>query len=287
MAQDTASYSVQDLTLIGRDGHFWYPSVLNNRVSITEHKQDLSSTWSLPSGITHLLHLAADGSRDPYSDDAARSFIGMTENLIDWANRQTELRSIVHASSGVCSTRHTKIGGDSADETTIATKERFIQGRLKAESLLSQQLDKSLSLLIGRLYTFSGPLILLRNKYAVSSFVTAAVRDKKIQVRGNPHTVRTYLDQSDLGHWLLTMLQRNPSSSNPVLEIGSEIPVKIHELAEFISQETGAGIEYETTLEAADIYIPSTEQTREILHVRETIFWQDSVSRMIRLARTT
>ena len=49
---------------------------------------------------------------------------------------------------------------------------------------------------------------------------------------------------------------------------------------------TGRIVSFEPTSEAAHVYIPNTAQTRESLHVTETMSWQDSVSRMIRLART-
>lgn len=286
MAQDNWSYHVQKLTLIGRDGNFWYPASLAKRVSITEYKQDLGSAWSLPDGISHLLHLAADGSRNPYSEDAAQSFERMTENLIVWAMKQRTLRAVVHASSGACSKNRSLLIGDSEVNVTNAGKERFVEGRLKAESLLAQHLGKSLSLRICRLYTFSGPLMLLRQRYAVSDFVTSAVRYRKIRIRGNPNTIRTYLDQSDLGHWLLKSIEHDFGLPVPLLEIGSETPVKIHELADFIGRATGADVTFEPTLEAADVYIPNTAQTREILGVTETMVWQDSVSRMIRLAGT-
>lgn len=286
MSQDILSCPIQELTLIGRGGQFWYPASLARRFLITEYKLDLGSAWSLPSGITHLLHLAADGSHDPYSEEAAHSFEQMTENLIVWAMKQKTLRSVIHTSSGACSSSRALVSGDSNDKVTTAGKERFVEGRLKAENLLTRHLGGSLSLRICRLYTFSGPLILLRQRYAVSNFVTTAVKDGKIRVRGNPHTVRTYLDQSDLGLWLLRLIEHNYGLSVPILEVGSESPVKIHELAEFISSETGARVIFEPTSEAAHVYIPNTAQTRESLHVTETMSWQDSVSRMIRLART-
>jgi len=129
--------------------------------------------------------------------------------------------------------------------------------------------------------------MLLRKQYAVSNFVATALRNREIRVRGNPNTVRTYLDQSDLGSWLLRILEVNNPTSSPVLDVGSEVPVKIQELAEFVSGETGAAIVYEPTSEVADVYVPDTTRTRELYRVAENVVWQDSVSRMIRLARTT
>lgn len=281
LARDISSYPINELTLVSRSGQFRYPSSLALRVSITEQRQDLSQSWSLPTGVTHLLHLAADGSQSPYSYDASRSFVKMTENLIAWSKRQKGLRRVVHTSSGACSGNSALVG------RAFQRKEAFIEGRLRAENLLALHVDSSTSLQICRLYTFSGPLMLLRKQYAVSNFVATALRNREIRVRGNPNTVRTYLDQSDLGSWLLRILEVNNPTSSPVLDVGSEVPVKIQELAEFVSGETGAAIVYEPTSEVADVYVPDTTRTRELYRVAENVVWQDSVSRMIRLARTT
>jgi nucleoside-diphosphate-sugar epimerase len=187
---------------------------------------------------------------------------------------------IFHASSGACYGYKPLITGSES----VDSKRIFIQARIKVEdNLLELSRRQKFSLSIGRLFSFTGNNLMSKNQYAVTAFIKSALSGNRIEVLGDPLTVRSYLHQNSMSEWILTALAS--SEVNSCYQIGSNEAVTIGQLAEFIALETGAEINYSKSPSRGDIYIPDNTETRIKLGVEEGKGWKEAVLEMIARAR--
>jgi nucleoside-diphosphate-sugar epimerase len=85
---------------------------------------------------------------------------------------------------------------------------------------------------IARCFTFSGKNLESNAHFAITQFIKAAKDGKNIKILGNGRATRSYLDEEDLSHWLLSLLERNKGLD--VINVGSATPTSINELAQSI-----------------------------------------------------
>jgi nucleoside-diphosphate-sugar epimerase len=243
-------------------------------------EQDLLTDWQFDANPTHIVNLAADGSRSPYSQESSDSYVLLNRNLVDWISKRESELKIFHASSGACfGYKPLAPGSESVDRKKI-----FIRGRIKVEDILLEFSSRqNFPLSIGRLFSFSGNNLLSKNQYAVTTFIKSALLANRVEVLGDPLTVRSYLHQDSMSEWILRALAAN--EPNSCYQIGSNEAVTIGQLAEFIALETGAEIAFSKVPASGDIYIPDNTETRIKLGVEEGKGWEEAVLEMIAEAR--
>jgi nucleoside-diphosphate-sugar epimerase len=242
--------------------------------------QDLTKPWQIKCESTHVINLAADGSRAPYSKESSDSFREIGRNLISWIKKFDHEVQLFHASSGACF----NIPDSKSLQFANPNKFSFIQSRLQVEDefeKLSEKSDHKVS--IARLFTFSGNLILKKNQYAITDFIKSALTKKLITVTGNPHSIRSYLHEDSMATWVLRALV-NPGITD-LLQIGSNEPVSIKQLAEFIADQTAADVDFASESVPADIYLPRNQDTISALGVEEGIPWKTAIQNMIQAER--
>ena len=251
---------------------------VNNEILLS----DLSQPWNFDFECDYLINLAADGSSNAYSSEASELFVRISNNMISWLKRKESVR-FFHASSGAC--EGVKFGKNQVipeDERELFEnkKQNLIDSRLKVEDTILQNLStSSIDGNIGRLFSFIGPRIISKEQYAVSSFLAQARRDKLIRVFGNPNTVRSYLSADDLSSWIYKSIQLD--SKPPIMNFGSQIPVKIGDLARYVANKTNSSVELLSPDLPADIYVSDNRQTLDLLKVTEGIRWQEQIDGVI------
>jgi nucleoside-diphosphate-sugar epimerase len=76
-----------EVILLTREGlTYEIPEKLCARARII--KQDLLTDWEFNAQPSHIINLAADGARAPYSKQSTDSFILLNRNLVNWVSRQ-------------------------------------------------------------------------------------------------------------------------------------------------------------------------------------------------------
>ncbi len=269
----------REIVLVTRNGlTYKIPESLLPLSRIIE--QDLLTDWQFEANPTHIINLAADGSRSPYSQKSSDSYVLLNRNFMDWLSRQEKEMKIFHASTGACYGYKPLM----PESKSVDTKKIFIQSRIKVEDILVEHCSRqNFPISIGRLFSFTGNNLLSKNQYAVTTFIKSAVSENRIKVLGDPLTLRSYLHQDSMSEWILTALAA--SQRNSCYQIGSNEAVTIGQLAEFIAQETGAEIDYSEAPSSGDIYIPDNTETRIKLGVEEGKSWKEAVIEMIARAR--
>lgn len=264
-----------ELLLVTRQGlDFELPMNLRDITTVLNH--DLTQEWKFNKEVSHIINLAADGSRSPYSTAANKTFTSIVNNLVTWVSTFQKSPRIFHASSGACS----GFWPLSNSNQESNTKSSFSRNRLEAELTLKKaSSDFGFELSIGRLFTFSGVHLLEKSQYAISDFIKSAIATKAIKISGDPNTVRSYLHQEAMANWILRALVCKQPHTN--LEIGSSERVTIRELAEFVAKEASARVSFPTEPRHGDIYLPNNQETRDKLGVIEGINWKIAVQEMI------
>ncbi len=266
----------QKITLISRapEATFKYQE-LGDHVNYLS--ADLTEEWMFEFPSAHVLNLAADGSPNSYGLLAALNFESINLNLVNWAKKNSP-HKVIHASSGACFgikplSNHSFV--EQIQANLLDTKNRFIESRLFAEKILEQlQAEFGVPVTICRLFSFAGARLISKKQYAISSFVDSAISNKKIVIKGNPKTVRSYLDERDLSAWLWSAL--NSPAPDEILSIGSSRGVTIEELALFIADQTDSRIIFENPLAPGDTYIADNLSTLRFLNVSESKLWEES-----------
>jgi nucleoside-diphosphate-sugar epimerase len=253
---------------------------------VTYISADLSKVWNFSYPGAHLLNLAADGSANSYGLPAALSFELINTNLVNWAKLNAP-RKIIHASSGACFGIKPIETLKTASKINVAsseTKQRFIESRLLAEqSLQALRAEYGTPISICRLFSFVGIRLLSKKQYAISSFIESAVRERQIIVKGNPDTVRSFLNEKDMSTWLWSAL--NTAPSNEILSIGSHRGVTLGEVANFIAAQTDSRVILQAPNAFGDEYVADNFMTQEYLNVSESKLWEDSTLECINFLR--
>ena len=269
----------KQIIVLTRNGiNYEIPESISGKIKFTTH--DLTKPWLFDLKPTHIINLAADGSRHPYSEEANTIFTTIGRNLVEWVNSIGIKPRIFHASSGACFGYNPL----NPSQTTSNSKLTFINSRIKVENLLMSTSESgAFDLVIGRLFTFSGKNLLDKNQYAITDFIKSAVNDGKIQVKGNPNTVRSFMHQEAMAHWILQAL--NTEDCGFDLQIGSSEAVTISELAEYVASETNAHVEYSRNFQDGDVYLPDNSSTKTKLGLDEGLHWKLAVREMVETVR--
>ena len=269
----------KEIILVTRKGiDFELPPVLSPFTKL--EIQDLTKPWVLNFESNHIINLEADGSKSPYSDKASQDFRLIGRNLVNWLNSRNVPANVFHASSGACFGYKSL----SSERPLDSSKVNFIASRLDVEERLKNASKTfGFDLSVGRLFTFSGNLLLKKNQYALTEFIKSGLENGKIHVTGNPETVRSYMHQEAMAEWILQALL-NPEGDTK-LQIGASEPVTIGELAEFVAEQTGAKVEYSPNAQPGDVYLPENEKTKTKLGLSEGLNWRLSVQQMIETVR--
>ena len=211
-----------------------------------------------------------------------------TRRLIEWLDTLSQMPVVMHVSSGACFGYFPlNANGVHNLPSNIAvhknwSKASFVESRLEAERLLRQACDKfEFDLKVARLYSFIGEHIQGKIQYAVPSFISMAKNSGMIRLMGDPMTIRSYLSAHDMSEWIFSALKSNQEL--PLLSIGSSIPVRMIDLAEFIAKQFSSRVVVNDEYEIGDVYIADNARTKDLLKVDETISWQQAILDLIKV----
>jgi dTDP-glucose 4,6-dehydratase len=165
----------------------------------------------------------------------------------------------------------------------------YAKGKIVAEEMLRDATARGVcNGIVARLFAFSGVHIPLDRHFAIGNFVRDVVTNGEIVVRSDGTSERSYLDGADMADWLLRIA--DVGESNEIYHVGSERAITIAQLAELVSHRyteltskpSSVKILGKTSpIDGVQRYVPSTERTRKLLGVAETISLEQSIDQMI------
>ena len=90
----------------------------------------------------------------------------------------------------------------------------------------------NINIVIARCFSFLGPDLPVDAHFAIGNFIRDAIAADEIIVHGDGTPLRTYLDQDDLAHWLLTLLVNGQHGE--AYNVGSNEVISIAKLAHLV-----------------------------------------------------
>jgi nucleoside-diphosphate-sugar epimerase len=269
----------KELVLATRQGlSFKLPKNLGSISRVVQ--ADLTEPWLFNTNASHVIHLAADGSRAPYSELANQDFFKVVQNFCSWLQMFEKIPKVFHASSGATLVSNS----DELSRAARSVKKEFVEIRLQAEDLLKQSVaSEAKDLVIGKLFTFSGRNLLPKRNYAVVDFIRGALESNSLTVTGHPDTVRSYLHEEEMSEWILRALLNTEIVEE--IQIGSAEAVTISQLAQFIAEITSSKVTYTPNNLASDVYLPNDLYSRAKLGVKQGLDWKSAVQDMVTAVR--
>lgn len=159
------------------------------------------------------------------------------------------------------------------------------EGKLTAERLC---IESHVDCVIARCFAFAGPYLALDAHFAVGNFIGNCLRAEPIRIRGDGRPLRSYMADTDLAAWLLTLL--TDGQSNDIYNVGSDEAISIGDLAGLVREVAGTSnrIEIEGT-PALDRppprYVPSVEKARNAFGLQCSVGLEEAISRTIEFYR--
>jgi UDP-glucuronate decarboxylase len=211
---------------------------LSGHASITFVEGDIQQRDSLPWNqiFTHVLHCATDSTIGPSLTPLQRydQIVDGTRNILDLAVATGVSRFLISSSGAV-------YGPQPADLPAIPEhwpgspplaepRTAYGQAKRAAEhlcALVSEQYG--LETVVARCFAFVGPDLPLNVHFAIGNFIRDALTADAITVSGDGTPLRTFLDQTDLAHWLFALMERGRSGE--AYNVGSDEVVSIRDLA--------------------------------------------------------
>ncbi|HPB75772.1 MAG TPA: NAD(P)-dependent oxidoreductase, partial [Chromatiaceae bacterium] len=186
--------------------------------------------------FTHIIHAAADSTLGPRLAPLERfwQIVAGTRNLLDLGVKVGAKRFLLVSSGGVYGPQPPEVLAlDEAWAGSLDPRQSanaYSLGKRAAEHLCAlYQDDYGIEVVIARCFAFVGRDLPLDAHFAIGNFIRDALCREAIMVAGDGSPLRTYLDQEDLAHWLLTLLHQGRAGE--VYNVGSDEVVSIGELA--------------------------------------------------------
>jgi dTDP-glucose 4,6-dehydratase len=154
----------------------------------------------------------------------------------------------------------------------------YSQAKIDAEKTLTDAAEAdAIDLTNAHLFTFAGPYISLTDHFAVGNFMNDCMTKRQITVLGNPATTRSYMYPTDL---ISVLLRTIPKSDLGFLNVGSNIPITIADLASSFSKHFGGiPINFSGTSQPVSHYVPETNIQTNILNVHPRFDVETIISR--------
>lgn len=235
----------------------------------------------------YYLHAATPSVRATGSGDQSL----VTDATLEGANRllsyistSNSLPSFLHTSSGIIYGPQSLVQERLEELENVEEPKNpagYAHAKWEAENLVKRaSADGIIRGSNPRLFAFFGPHLALDEHFAVGNFLKDALVGGRIQVKGNPNTVRSYLYPTDLATWLLKLLaEPNLSAMN----FGSEYSLNMYELSQLISTMTHApGVDFLNPGMDASRYVPSSSSTHRILGVTQKVSLSEGLERWIK-----
>lgn len=257
--------------------------------SIRFYKSDIQQCDSLPweQHFSHVLHAATDSSNGATVTPLERydQIVAGTRNILDLAVATGARRLLLTSSGAIYGAQPLDLksipedwsgGPPLADPNTS-----YGQAKRAAEHLCALYGERhGLETVVARCFAFVGPDLPLHVHYAIGNFIRDALTAEAITVEGDGMPLRTYLDQSDLAHWLFTLLERGRAGE--AYNVGSDEVISIANLAHLVRKilaplKPVKILGKPNPAGARDRYIPDLRKSRQELGLKVCIPLTDAI----------
>lgn len=251
---------------------------------------DVMDPRSLPREryFSHVIHAAADSTLGPKLRPMDRydQIVTGTKNVLDLAVAVGAKRFLLTSSGGVYGPQPFSMALIPEDycgmPDPLNPHNAYGVAKRMAEHLCVLYQDKhGIDTIVARCFAFVGRDLPLDVHFAIGNFIRDALWRDEITVSGDGTAVRSYLDQSDLAVWLMTLLEKGKPGR--AYNVGSDKPIAIADLARLvrdtISPNKKVNIMGEPSATDANrsVYVPDITRAKEELGLGVTVALEDAI----------
>ena len=189
--------------------------------------------------FSHVLHAAADSTSTGHLSHLQRydQIVEGTRRMLDFAVSCGARRFLLASTGGVYGRQPSPMSAVSEDYCGIPdpldVRNVYSVAKRAAEHLCVLYAEEhGLEVVIARCFAFVGEDLPLNVHYAIGNFIRDALWSDEIIVNGDGSPIRSYLDQRDLAHWLMTLLR--DGKAGEAYNVGSEQEISITDLAHLV-----------------------------------------------------
>jgi len=179
------------------------------------HPSDILQPQTLPwaGSFTHVLHAATESTLGPQLPALVRfqQIVDGTRNMLELAQSCQVGRFLLTSSGAVYGPQ--PAGLPAFPETWLGmpdplqTASAYGMGKRCAEHLCALYAQAhGLETVVARCFAFVGSDLPVDVHFAIGNFIRDAVQADAITVKGDGRAMRSYMDQTDLAHWLIVLL---------------------------------------------------------------------------------
>lgn len=213
------------------------------------HCGDILNPATLPKNekFTHLLHAATDSTLGPQLTPIERytQIVEGTRNMLEYSVKNNISRFLLTSSGGVYGPQPLKL--NFIPETfqgmhdPLNPENTYSLGKHCAEHLCALYRNQfEIETVIARCFSFVGRDLPLDVHFAIGNFISKAINNEDIIIKGNGKQIRSYLDQRDLAAWLETLLFYGIDGD--AYNVGSDNAISLKDLAELVRKLIEPGI---------------------------------------------
>jgi nucleoside-diphosphate-sugar epimerase len=263
-----------------------------HKSNIQFHQYDLALMEPSNNLTADVIFIASTPTNTSTGSLNTQDLVQASRNVVSHATR---VRSrilgkplIIHLSSGAVFGKQSMdyLFRNEFDAVDKYSEEPYCQAKLVIENgLISAHAQGAIDYQTPRLFAFLGPGLPLNLHFAIGNFVFDGMQKRKILVRGNPMTRRSYLYPTDLIEVLFqTLLLKEPVSFN----IGSNTGITISDLAQKISSLTSnLGVTFLSPESYPSNYVPSTVNMNKNIKKNSYLDLDTSLEKWINWLKTT
>jgi len=234
---------------------------------------DIASCKELPVA-DYVIHAAASTDASNYLSQPEvekKNIQAGTYNYCELAKQFHQNSRIVYCSSGAVYGQQPpeidKISenyeGGALSEMSL-TKQDYAAAKRDAEEAIINLGKQGLSVSIARCFAFVGPYLPRDKHFAIGNFIGDGLSNRPIQVKADHLVYRSYMYADDLVEWLMRICELGDSSC-PILNVGSDEPLELREVAKKVADKFAVPLISATISKTTiDRYIPSTEKAKHL-----------------------
>ena len=202
-------------------------------------QSDTLSTLAGKDRFTHLLHAALDSTVSSGLNSFERfdQIVNGTRNMLKLAAENGINRFLLTSSGAVYGPQPYSI--ESISESYLGTADPLLMSstyglshRMAEHFCTLTSKESGLETVIARCFAFVGEDLPMSAHFAIGNFIRDAKFNTCIEVQGNGSPIRSYLHQSDLANWLLTLLKKGEPGE--AYNVGSDHAISIVDLAHMV-----------------------------------------------------